>query len=110
MVKGRPQGLYLTGHPIQPVFERRVEALCWRRETQRHASDRRGKESHHGGRGSMYCAVMVTKRGNRRISICTLDDHSGRLEGDIITDALDKYRQLLEKRPYTYRQRTGQLY
>ncbi|MGU0043049.1 hypothetical protein ACVXHA_09010 [Escherichia coli] len=39
---------------------------------------------------------MVTKRGNR-IGICTLDDRSRRLEVMLLTDALDKYQQLLEK-------------
>lgn len=46
--------------------------------------------------GLVTARVMVTKRGNR-ISICTLDDRSGRLEVMLFTDALDKYQQLLEK-------------
>ncbi|WP_416238640.1 OB-fold nucleic acid binding domain-containing protein, partial [Raoultella planticola] len=40
--------------------------------------------------------VFTTKRGNR-ISICTLDDRSGRLEIMLFSDALDKYKHLLEQ-------------
>ncbi|MCE1658669.1 OB-fold nucleic acid binding domain-containing protein, partial [Enterobacter hormaechei] len=40
--------------------------------------------------------VIITKRGNR-IGICTLDDRSGRLEVMLFSDALEKYRHLLEQ-------------
>ncbi|AEW44390.1 DNA polymerase III, a subunit [Serratia symbiotica str. 'Cinara cedri'] len=87
-------GLYLTGHPITQYLQ----------EIKRYSDGQRLKDIQPTGRGQMTTAiglvvatrVMVSKRGNR-IGICTLDDRSGFLDIILLTEALEKYRHLMEK-------------
>ncbi|SNC58322.1 DNA polymerase III subunit alpha [Sodalis endosymbiont of Henestaris halophilus] len=87
-------GLYLTGHPINQYL----------REIEHYVGGVRLKDMHPTKRGTMVIAagivlsarVMITKKGNK-IGVCTLDDHSGRLDVILFTDELKKYQNLLEK-------------
>ncbi|MQL50456.1 DNA polymerase III subunit alpha [Photorhabdus khanii] len=87
-------GLYLTGHPITRYLK----------EIERYTNGLRLKDVNPTPRGQVTTViglvlaskVIITKRGNR-IGICTLDDRSGRLEVMLFSDALEKYRHLLEQ-------------
>ncbi|WP_036768932.1 DNA polymerase III subunit alpha [Photorhabdus australis] len=87
-------GLYLTGHPITRYLK----------EVERYTNGLRLKDVNPTSRGQVTTVVglvlaskvIMTKRGNR-IGICTLDDRSGRLEVMLFSDALEKYRHLLEQ-------------
>ncbi|OCQ50706.1 DNA polymerase III subunit alpha [Photorhabdus australis subsp. thailandensis] len=87
-------GLYLTGHPITRYLK----------EVERYTNGLRLKDVNPTSRGQVTTVVglvlaskvIMTKRGNR-IGLCTLDDRSGRLEVMLFSDALEKYRHLLEQ-------------
>lgn len=87
-------GLYLTGHPINQYLK----------EIEYYTSGQKLKDINVTAKGHLTIAVglvvsyriMVTKRGHR-IGLCTLDDHSGRLEVMLFRDELKKYQHFLEK-------------
>ncbi|VFP84109.1 DNA polymerase III subunit alpha [Candidatus Erwinia haradaeae] len=87
-------GIYLTGHPINPYLE----------EIKRYVSEQSLKDISPTKRGKMTtlaglvvsARVIDTKNGNR-IGVCTLEDHSGRIELKIFIDVLDKLQHFLEK-------------
>nr|CCB84905.1 DNA polymerase III subunit alpha [Candidatus Steffania adelgidicola str. Klausen-Leopoldsdorf] len=87
-------GFYLTGHPITQYLY----------EIKQYTGGIRLKDLHPTSRGTIVIAVgivlttrvILTKRGNR-IGICTLDDHSARLDVLLFRKTLEKYQHLLKK-------------
>ncbi|VFP86766.1 DNA polymerase III subunit alpha [Candidatus Erwinia haradaeae] len=87
-------GFYLTGHPINPYLE----------EISHYISGHRLKDVHPTQKGEMTTVagvvvssrVIATKNG-QRMGVCTLDDHSGKIEVKLFPDVLDKFKYLLDK-------------
>lgn len=87
-------GLYLTGHPVSQYLK----------ELYRYAGGLRISEASPTGWGKMATVagivvdarIRITKKGNK-IGIFTLDDRSGRIDGILFGESLDKFGPLLVK-------------
>ena len=87
-------GLYLTGHPVTQYLK----------ELNRYSGGLRISEASPTGWGKLAtfagivteARVRVTKKGNK-IGLFTLDDRSGRIDGMLFTDSLEKFGHLLVK-------------
>ena len=87
-------GLYLTGHPVTQYLK----------ELNRYSGGLRISEASPTGWGKLAtfagivadARVRITKKGNK-IGLFTLDDRSGRIDGMLFTDSLEKFGHLLVK-------------
>ncbi|MCT6867790.1 MAG: DNA polymerase III subunit alpha, partial [Gilliamella apicola] len=87
-------GLYLTGHPVTQYLK----------ELNRYSGGLRISEASPTGWGKLAtfagivadARVRITKKGNK-IGLFTLDDRSGRIDGMLFADSLEKFGHLLVK-------------
>ncbi|OCG20275.1 DNA polymerase III subunit alpha [Gilliamella sp. App4-10] len=87
-------GLYLTGHPVTQYLK----------ELNRYTGGLRISEATPTGWGKMAtfagivadARIRITKKG-KKIGLFTLDDRSGRIDGMLFTESLEKFGHLLVK-------------
>ncbi|WMY94769.1 MAG: DNA polymerase III subunit alpha [Arsenophonus sp.] len=87
-------GFYLTGHPINAYLS----------EIKRYITKLRLKDVNSSLHGEILTVVglvskvkIITTKNSDKISVCTLDDCSGRLDIILFSDVLKKYKHLVEK-------------
>ncbi|WMY96504.1 MAG: DNA polymerase III subunit alpha [Arsenophonus sp.] len=87
-------GFYLTGHPMNAYLSE-IKRYITRLRLKDVSSYLNGEKSTVVGLVSKI-KIMTTKNSNK-ISICTLDDGSGRLDIILFSDVFKKYNHLVEK-------------